>query len=109
MPWLELHGFVRGSHLDGVARIRFALASAGACILSHRQYSNVSFSIAFELDASRFAGLAGALRSARVDLAPASAALLAAPDSSGEHHASLQITFLHDEPDLSTPPPPLPG
>lgn len=109
MPWLELHGIVRGGRLDAVARVRFALSTAGACILSHQQFSNVSLCLHFELDAGRRAALAEALCTAGVDLAPRSAAALAAPAPSGEHQASLQLTFIHDEPDLSTPPPPVPG
>lgn len=109
MPWLELHGFVRGDRLEAVARIRFALSGSGACIMEHQQFSNVSLCIQFEIETDRFAALEAALRSAGVTLERRSAEALAASEPPGEWRGSLQVTFVHDEPDLVVTPPAVPG
>ena len=108
MLWLELHGFARGDRHSAVARIRFALTGGGACITAHQQFSNVSLCIGIEIDGARLPALASELRAAGVALDARSEAALAAA-APGEWRGSLQITFVHDEPDLPVPPPAVPG
>lgn len=109
MPWLELHGLARGERLDAVARIRFALTGSGGWIIGHQQFSNVSLCVQFEMESGHRAALSAALRHAGLELDPRSEAELDAGPDAGLWRGSLQISFIHDEPDLAVPPPAVPG
>jgi hypothetical protein len=100
-PLVELHAVTRVEQLEGVARARFAVARSGGWISGHQQFSNVSLCLWFEVDGGRLPELGEAFRKAGIPLTRE-------PDAvAGDVRCSLQITFVHSEPDLRTPP--IPG
>lgn len=109
MTLLELHATASGDRLEMTARVRQALGSAGAWILGHQEFSNISLCIRFETNAHHLASLERELLSSGIQLDPASLLCLRQPAASSELAGSLQITFLHSEPDLRQFIPPIPG
>lgn len=97
-PLLELHAVTRVERLEAVARARFAVARSGGRLTGHQQFSNVSLCLWFEVDGGRLPELGEALRKAGIPLASEPEA------AAGEARCSLQITFIHNEPDLRAPP-----
>ena len=106
-----------------ISRVRRAFAESNGSIVDFKMFSNVSLNILFELPARRIGELSGALAATGLRLSAESRELLtdwqqrfgaddaAAPGASGltEIAGSLQITFLHHEPDLRLEVPPIPG
>jgi hypothetical protein len=78
----------------------------GGWIDDTRMFSNVMNTIRLTLPASAFPALAQALGKASI-VVDAPQNLGGNPDT--ERMATLQITFLHDEPDLRRDVPPIPG
>lgn len=103
MPLAELHAVTRVERLETVARAQAAIARAGGWITGHEQFSNVSLCLWFEMDGGRLPELDQALREAGISLTREPEAV------AGDVWCSLQMTFLHSEPDLRTPPPAVPG
>lgn len=94
------------------AAVRDAVSAAGGWITDFRQFSNVSVCLNFELESQQVDGLRKKLQSCRLALTPESLQSLeeACREPSGAAvMATLQITFAHDEPDVLTPPPAVPG
>jgi hypothetical protein len=105
-----LNAIATTERLETIARVREALAAAGAWILGHHAFSNLSFTVEFEIQPSQFPQLAVPLAAAGLHLTRSSAAQLASPPLvSHPLHASLQITFFHPEPDLRDTIPSVPG
>ncbi|MBD8894112.1 hypothetical protein [Roseibium litorale] len=84
------------------------VAGLGGWIDDVQMYSNIMSTIRLTLPRGRFADLAGTLsgNGVPVDL-PAS--LKTDPAETSEQSASLQITFVHNEPDLRREIPAVPG
>lgn len=107
---LQWNAVATGNRLETAARARQALAAAGAWILDHHTFSNLSLSIAFEISPAALPRLMDELDAAGISLTRSSRAQLAEPDpETGLAPASLQITFIHDEPDLRDVVPAVPG
>lgn len=113
-----LNGFTRVPRHQMIPLAREALLNSGADILDARFFSNISLCINFELHARRIEQLQTALADINLKLSVESLESLAAFRASaqrgvGETTASisgtLQITFIHDEPDLRIEVPPIPG
>lgn len=97
-PLVKLHAVTRVERLEAVARVRFAVARAGGWIAGHQQFSNVSLCLWFEMEGGQLPELGEALRKAGIPLTRE-------PDAeAGDVRCSLQMTFIHTEPDLRTPP-----
>lgn len=107
---LQLNAVASGDQLQSAARARQALAVAGAWILNHHSFSNLSISISFAIEPARLPRLIAELDSAGISLMASSRAraseVAAIP---GELQASLQITFFHNQPDLRDHIPAVPG
>lgn len=95
-----------------IARARSAITDSGGWILDAKLFSNVSINLSFEIPASRIDSLLDALESIELHLSPSSLESLAqhrSDQTSGDIAGSLQITFIHDEPDLRIEVPAIPG
>ncbi len=107
---LQWNAVATGNRLETAARARQALAAAGAWILDHHTFSNLSLSISFEIRPAALPRLMADLDAAGISLTRSSRAQPAEPDpETGLAPASLQITFIHDEPDLRDIVPAVPG
>lgn len=96
-PLVELHAVTRVERLEAVARARFAVSPAGGWIAGHQQCSNVSLCLWFEMEGGRLPELGKSLEEEGIPLTRE-------PDAvAGEVRCSLEITFVHCEPDLRTP------
>lgn len=115
--FLRLSGFTRDERHALISRVRDAFAACDASILDFKMFSNLSLSIFFELPARRVVELANALSAAGVRLSAESRDLIAdygqrretkdwQPAETG---GALQITFIHQDPDLRLEVPPIPG
>ena len=120
--FLRLNGFTRDERHEMIARVQRAFAESNGSIIDFKMFSNVSLNILFELPARRIGELANALSATGLRLSAESRELLvdwqkrygedATADSAfvqTEVAGSLQITFLHHEPDLRLEVPPIPG
>ena len=102
-----------------IARVRTAMTKSGAWIVDVKLFSNVSACFDFEIPSSRAEQLRDALAAMDLHLTKESdnsiASLLEAnkPTEAGspvtDIAGSLQITFIHNEPDLRIEVPPIPG
>jgi hypothetical protein len=96
-----------------------AITESGGWISDFKQFSNISICITFEIAAKNIEKLHLALKAAGLGLSKQSDETLskyaglqdqagAMPEEAGAQ-ATLQITFLHDEPDLKRPVLAIPG
>jgi hypothetical protein len=99
-----------------IARVRDAFIACGGWITDFHEFSNASLCLNFEIPTEKTSELCTALRATGLDLTQenqpsaassphASTSDAAASDSVG----TLQITFIHNEPDLIISVPPIPG
>lgn len=95
-----------------IARARTAITDSGGWILDAKLFSNVSINLSFEIPASRIDSLREALELSELHLSTSSVESIAQHSSdehSGDIAGSLQITFIHNEPDLRIQVPAIPG
>jgi len=102
-----------------IARVQRAFADSNGSIIDFKMFSNISLNVLFELPVRRIGELAAALSATGLRLSAESRELLADRqerygEGSGawsmtEIAGSLQITFVHHEPDLRIEVPPIPG
>lgn len=100
--WIRLSGFTREDRFSVTARVKDALGSAGAWIVDHHQFSNVSLCINFEIDAKHVPRLVDTLSSTGLILSEESHGALRSLRASQADdivHGTLQATFLHNDPD----------
>jgi hypothetical protein len=123
--FLRLDGFTRDDRHEMIARVQRAFASSNASILDFKMFSNLSPNILFELPAHRIRKLSAALSATNLRLSAESRERLAdwqkryeedayassSNSASGQTEiaGSLQVTFIHHEPDLRIEVPPIPG
>ena len=94
-----------------ISRARSAITDHGGWILDAKLFSNVSINLSFEIPASRIGSLLDALELIELHLSTSSLESIAqrGDENSGDIAASLQITFIHNEPDLRIQVPAIPG
>ena len=118
MSLLRLIAFTREHRTDVIARVRDTFNACGGWITDFHEFSNVSLCLNFEIPAQNIVELCTALRAAGLDLnqedQPAPSAASSPPPATSDAAATdsvgtLQITFIHNEPDLIIPVPPIPG
>lgn len=118
-PFLRINAVTRANRDQTIARVRTAIAQSGAWVVDVKLFSNVSVCFNFEVPSSRTAQLRQALTATELRLTKESDDSLA---SLLEHHeaaakgsretdiaGTLQITFIHNEPDLRIDVPQIPG
>ena len=111
--FLRLSGFTRAERLQMTTRVSEAINQAGAWITDFHLYSNIAICINFEVPPANLHRLAVCLQQTGLhlsqesleQLAPANDSMLKQPELVG----TLQITFVHNEPDLLREVPAVPG
>ena len=117
-PRLALAGVSKSERHGVVAGVSDAISAAGGWIVDHTQFSNIAIALRFALPPGGLDELRRRIAAAGVRLDAASLASLQAmagtPATGGEGvgeeiAASINITFLHGEPDLRQVVPAVPG
>ena len=117
--FLQLHGFTRIDRQEMISRVKEAISTGGGYILDFHMFSNASICINFEVPAGSIEKLYSSLTETSLHLYQESHDLLAdcrnRVEQLGEESkaidvaGTLQITFIHNEPDLRIECPPIPG
>ena len=114
-PFLRINGVTRTGRRLAIAQLRDAVNESGGWITDFHLFSNHSICINFEIAARDVPALASSLASIKLLLSDESADALApysegpAPGADLEVAGTLQVSFVHDEPDLRIEVPPIPG
>ena len=109
MPSIHINAVTRVERLEATARAREAVANAGGSILTFEQFSNVSACIGLEIPPARLPDLGRLLAAAGLNLSKRSEQALASGNHGETVPVTLQITFVHNEPDLRRHVPAIPG
>ncbi|MBD2247229.1 hypothetical protein [Nostoc sp. FACHB-888] len=111
--FLRLDGFTKAERIGMTARVSEAINQAGAWITDFHLYSNILICINFEVPSTKLEKLAVFLQETGLHLSQESLEqLIPANDSTltyKELVGTLQITFVHNEPDLLREVPAVPG
>lgn len=114
--FLRINALTRADRAEMIPRLRDAVLGSGGWITDARLFSNTSVSLHFEMSAGHVQRLRETLRALPLSLSEESRRALedarALPDyarDGGELRGSLQVTFIHDEPDLRDEVPHIPG
>jgi hypothetical protein len=116
---LRLQGVTRADRQEMISRVREAIAEGGGYILDFHMFSNIMICINFEVSAGNIGRLHSSLAATGLRLDAESRDLLedcrkqpkrlAENDKDSEVTGTLNITFVHNEPDLRIEVPPIPG
>ena len=110
--FLALNLATRADRNAITAQAKEAILTSGGWVVDFHHFSNLSLCINFEIESRHVARLQAALAALDARMADASREQLAAlQEERGAHEVSgtLQITFIHNEPDLRRAVPPIPG
>lgn len=117
--FLRLNGITRRDRREMISRVKEAILQGGGFIVDFHMFSNRSICLNIEISTGKICDLSAALKRTELWLTEESQELLAdyckqAEQLSVEAKASevagtLEITFIHDEPDLRIEVPPIPG
>jgi hypothetical protein len=111
--FLRLDGFTKSERIQMTARVSEAISQAGAWITDYHLYSNALICINFEAPNTKLNKLATYLQETGLHLSQESLEQLTFTNDSAlkerELVGTLQITFVHDEPDLMREIPAVPG
>lgn len=111
--FLRLDGFTKAERIQMTDRVSEAISQAGAWITDFHLYSNVLICINFQVAIANLERLAATLAETGLQLSPESLEqLLPVHDSTLQEKelvGTLQITFVHNEPDLLREVPAVPG
>lgn len=110
--FLRLDGFTKTERIQMTARVSEAISQAGAWITDFHQYSNILICINFKVPSANLEKFATTLLQTGLHLSQESMNQLIADDSTQKEKelvGTLQITFVHNEPDLSLEVPAVPG
>ncbi len=111
--FLRLQGFTRADRIQLTTDVSQAISRSGAWITDFHQYSNVLICINFEVPCSDVQKLSEALQQTNLKLSEDSLVQLMQDVNSSSNNidlvGTLQITFIHDEPDLFREIPAVPG
>lgn len=115
---LRLNGITRVSRHQMIPLVRDALLKSGGDILDAHFFSNISLCVNFELPVRRIEQLQTALADINLQLNAESLEMLASfrttakredDETSNSIPGTLQVTFIHNEPDLRIEVPAIPG
>jgi hypothetical protein len=111
---VRLSAVTKADRQQTIERAKEAINANGGWIENFTLFSNIAVCLNFQLPGQHAAALGAALSAMELHWDAQSegalAALSAAPhESLGDLISSLQITFLHEEPDLRIPVLPIPG
>ncbi|MGI9502168.1 MAG: hypothetical protein ACR2RE_03815 [Geminicoccaceae bacterium] len=111
---LMISGVTAAERYQATTDVNDAISAAGGWVVDHTSFSNVAITIRFSLPSQRLDELRDRVIAARIKLDDDS---LTRIRTMGEQHllepkdltATLNITFIHDEPDLRREIPAVPG
>ena len=107
---LRFIAFTRNPRGEMIAKVRDALIASNGWITDFHEYSNVSLCLNFEISIENVQRLCAALRGTGLELTEepqvAESAIAREQDVVP---GTLQITFIHHDPDLIIPVPAIPG
>ena len=115
--FIRLAAVTRTNRIEIIERVREAFLAVGAWITDFHEFSNLSLCINFEVPSRKMSDLWAGLHSVGLEITqelqptlanpspPSSTTEANDPDVTG----TLQITFIHNDPDLIIPVPPIPG
>ena len=118
--FLRINAMTRADRHRTITALRDAVNTSGGWITDFKFFSNYSVCINFEIDAAKVRALHSALKALDIRLTEESVAALDAfsgdetktggntPEES-EVVGTLQVSFIHNEPDLRIEVPPIPG
>ena len=113
MPtFLTINVSTRAERNAITAQVKEALLASGGWVVDFHHFSNLSLCINFEIEPQHIGRLYEALTALDVRIADAGREQLASlreRPGAGDVRGTLQITFIHDEPDLRREVPPIPG
>lgn len=107
--FIKINGFTRENRFVMTATINDAIHESGAWILDFKQYSNKSLVILFQMSARDIGRLHAAVLDTDLKITGESEELLKNCDAQQQLlddekvfdiYGTLQITFIHDEPDI---------
>jgi hypothetical protein len=117
--FLRINGITRRDRHEMISRVKEAILQGGGFIVDFHMFSNLSICLNFEISAGKICALSAALKRTELRLTEESHELLAdycrqaeqLPVETGasELAGTLEITFIHNEPDLRIEVPPIPG
>jgi len=100
MPSIQINAVTRVERLEATARAREAITGAGGTILTFEQFSNVSACVGLEIAPERLIELGRVLTAAGLVLNSRSEQALQEAHRGETVPVTLQITFVHHEPDV---------
>lgn len=106
---IQINGSSREDRHAVTARVRDAIAAAGGWITDFRQFSNLSVCVVSEIETAALKRLAAELELIPVRFSDSAIQSLLDCHARGEVTVSVQVTFVHGEPDLRIPQPAVPG
>lgn len=106
---IRLQGFTRVDRHDMIARLRDAFQKASADLTDFKMFSNTAISISFDVAGHRLAELGEALAATQLSLDEESIATVVNNADDEIVNGTLNVTFIHNEPDLRIPVPAIPG
>ncbi len=109
MPSVQINAVTSVERLEATARARDAISEAGGAILTFEQFSNVSACVGLEIAPARLPDLGRLLSAAGLNLSKRSEQALESANHGQTVPVTLQITFVHGEPDLRRHIPAIPG
>jgi hypothetical protein len=117
--FLRLNGITICNRHEMISRAKEAILKGGGFITDFHMFSNLSICLNFELPARKIDSFYAALKATGLGLTEESQELLAEYSKrleqlgeeagASEVAGTLEITFIHDEPDLRIEVPPIPG
>ena len=114
--FLRINGLTRADRHQTLSALRDALAGSGGWVTDFKLFSNHSACINFEIPARHVRALSASLAALDLRLSEASLTALAAfgaddapVDDASEVSGTLQVSFIHNDPDLRIEVPPIPG
>jgi hypothetical protein len=100
---LHLNGFTRVERLQAVASLRDAIVNSHGWVTDFHQFSNISICLQFEIPIEHLPLLAESLLMAGIKFSARTESILYSigPEmASGPIQCTLQVLFIHSEPDL---------
>ena len=117
--FLRINGITRRDRQEMITRVKEAILQGGGFIVDFHMFSNLSICLNFEISAGKICDLSVALKRTELRLTEESNDLLtdyckqveqlSEEAGASEVAGTLEITFIHNEPDLRIEVPPIPG
>lgn len=117
--FLRLNGITRHDRHEMISRAKEAILKGGGFVTDFHMFSNLSICLNFELSARKIESFYDALKATGLGLTGESHEMLeecskrieqlGEEAGASEITGTLEITFIHDEPDLRIEVPPIPG